>query len=157
MLYLFVGSHLLGNTMYPLSSHRKYHLCPDIPPLSFDGPSKHRATSSPLRIRPVHRPSPVSGLSKLPPFPFIVIGACTIPSGSDVTEIVTASGQWLSQSPIPKLFIQAIPGTQDPNQLAFNHTWPAQSKVSVRGHHTPQEDSPDEIGQAIASWLLQLQ
>jgi haloalkane dehalogenase len=76
---------------------------------------------------------------------------------ADVTEIVTASGQWLSQSLIPKLLIQATPGTQDPTQLAFNRTWPAQSEVSVRGHHTPQEDSPDEIGQAIASWLKQLQ
>ncbi|MBO0778035.1 MAG: haloalkane dehalogenase [Ktedonobacteraceae bacterium] len=76
---------------------------------------------------------------------------------TDVTEIVTASGLWLSQSPVPKLFIQAIPGTQDPQKVAFNHTWPAQTEVSVRGHHTPQEDSPDEIGQAIASWLQKLQ
>jgi haloalkane dehalogenase len=75
---------------------------------------------------------------------------------ADVTEIVTASGQWLSQSPIPKLFIQAVPGTQDPDKPAFNHTWPAQTAVRVRGHHTPQEDSPDEIGQAIANWLQQL-
>lgn len=72
---------------------------------------------------------------------------------ADVAEIVTASGTWLSQSSIPKLLIQAVPGTQDPNRVAFNRTWPAQSEVSVRGHHTPQEDSPDEIGQAIASWL----
>jgi haloalkane dehalogenase len=76
---------------------------------------------------------------------------------ADVTEIVTASGQWLSLSPIPKLFIQAVPGTQDPNKVAFNRTWPAQTEVSVRGHHTPQEDSPDEIGQAITSWLQQMQ
>ena len=74
----------------------------------------------------------------------------------DVSKIVTASGQWLAQSPIPKLLIQATPGTQDPSQFAFNRSWPAQSEVSVRGHHTPQEDSPDEIGQAIASWLQQL-
>lgn len=75
---------------------------------------------------------------------------------ADVTDIVTASGQWLSQSPIPKLFIQAVPGTRDPNQVAPNRAWPAQTEVSVRGHHTPQEDSPDEIGQAIASWLQHL-
>ncbi|HEY3992924.1 MAG TPA: haloalkane dehalogenase [Ktedonobacteraceae bacterium] len=74
---------------------------------------------------------------------------------ADVAEIVTASGQWLSQSPIPKLLIQAIPGTQDPSAAAFNRTWPAQSEVSVRGHHTLQEDSPDEIGQALANWLQQ--
>lgn len=75
---------------------------------------------------------------------------------ADVAEIVTASGQWLSQSPIPKLLIQAVPGTQDPDQPAFNHIWPMQNKVRVRGHHTPQEDSPDGIGQAIANWLQNL-
>lgn len=75
---------------------------------------------------------------------------------ADVVEIVTSSGQWLSQSPVPKLFIQAVPGTQNPDQVAFNRAWPAQSEVRVRGHHTPQEDSPDEIGQAIASWLQNL-
>lgn len=75
---------------------------------------------------------------------------------ADVTEIVTASGQWLAQSLIPKLLIQAVPGTQNPDQAAFNRTWPAQTEVSVRGHHTPQEDSPDEIGQALAQWLQQL-
>jgi len=76
---------------------------------------------------------------------------------ADVSEIVTASGQWLAQSAIPKLLIQAVPGTQDPRKVAFNRTWPVQTEVSVRGHHTPQEDSPDEIGQAIASWLQELQ
>ncbi|GHO89445.1 haloalkane dehalogenase [Dictyobacter formicarum] len=75
---------------------------------------------------------------------------------ADVAEIVTASGEWLSQSLVPKLLIQSVPGTQDPDQAAFNRTWPAQSEVRVRGHHTPQEDSPDEIGQAIASWLQKL-
>lgn len=76
---------------------------------------------------------------------------------ADVTEIVTASGQWLSHSPVPKLFIQAVPGTKTPQQYELYRTWPAQTEVSVRGHHTPQEDSPDEIGQAIASWLQHLQ
>jgi haloalkane dehalogenase len=75
---------------------------------------------------------------------------------ADVAEIVTASGQWLSQSLVPKLLIQAVPGTQGSDQAAFNRTWPAQNEVHVRGHHTPQEDSPDEIGQAIASWLQKL-
>jgi haloalkane dehalogenase len=75
---------------------------------------------------------------------------------ADVTEIVTAFGQWLSQSPIPKLLIAATPGTKPPNQYERYRTWPALSEVTVRGHHTPQEDSPDEIGQAIASWLQKI-
>ncbi|MEO7910803.1 MAG: haloalkane dehalogenase, partial [Roseiflexaceae bacterium] len=75
---------------------------------------------------------------------------------ADVTEIVTAFGKWLSGSHVPKLFIQANPGTKQPHHYEFYRTWPAQTEVSVRGHHTPQEDSPDEIGQAIASWLQHL-
>lgn len=75
---------------------------------------------------------------------------------AEVAEIVIASGHWLAQSPVPKLFIEAVPGTQDPNKVGANRAWPAQTMVSVRGHHTPQEDSPDEIGQAIAGWLKNL-
>lgn len=74
----------------------------------------------------------------------------------DVTEIVTTFGEWLSHSDIPKLLIQANPGTKQPEHYAFYRTWPRLDEVTVRGHHTPQEDSPDEIGQAIANWLRQL-
>jgi haloalkane dehalogenase len=72
---------------------------------------------------------------------------------ADVTEIVTAFGAWLSQSRIPKLYIKSEPGTASPKTIAFCRTWPAQTEVPVRGHHTPQEDSPDEIGEALARWL----
>jgi haloalkane dehalogenase len=72
---------------------------------------------------------------------------------ADVTEIVTAFGEWLASSPVPKLCIQATPGTKSPKQYERYRTWPALSEVTVRGHHTPQEDSPDEIGQAIENWL----
>ncbi len=75
---------------------------------------------------------------------------------ADVTEIVTTFGKWLSRSDVPKLCIQANPGTKQPKQYEFYRTWPQLREVSVRGHHTPQEDSPDEIGQAIASWLHNL-
>jgi hypothetical protein len=43
-----------------------------------------------------------------------------------------------------------------PNQREFCRTWPEQSEVIVQGLHNLQEDSPDEIGQAIASWLQNL-
>ncbi len=64
---------------------------------------------------------------------------------ADVTEIVTTFGKWLSRSDVPKLCIQANPGTKQPKQYEFYRTWPALSEITVRGHHTPQEDSPDEI------------
>lgn len=75
---------------------------------------------------------------------------------ADVTEIVTAYGEWLSHSDVPKLYIQGDPGRLQPSQHAFCRSWPAQSEVIVPGLHNIQEDSPDEIGQAIAGWLRQL-
>lgn len=76
---------------------------------------------------------------------------------SDVTEIVSAYGEWLASSPIPKLYIQGDPGRAQPSQHAFCSTWPAQSTVIVKGLHNLQEDSPDEIGQALSNWMQTLQ
>jgi haloalkane dehalogenase len=75
---------------------------------------------------------------------------------ADVTKIVTAYGEWLTSSPIPKLYIQGDPGRLQPSQQAFCNSWHAQSTVIVKGLHNLQEDSPDEIGQAIANWLQHL-
>ena len=75
---------------------------------------------------------------------------------AEVTEIVTTYGAWLSSSSIPKLFIQSDPGTMPPSHLEFCHSWPAQSEIIVRGRHYPQEDSPDEVGSALAAWLHNL-
>jgi len=75
---------------------------------------------------------------------------------AEVTEIVTAYGEWLSRSDVPKLYIQGDPGRAQPSQHAFCSTWPAQSTAIVKGLHNLQEDSPDEIGQAFASWLQQV-
>jgi haloalkane dehalogenase len=72
----------------------------------------------------------------------------------DVTEIVLAYGEWLSTSPVPKLFVNAEPGAiLTGRQREFCRTWPNQTEVTVRGTHFIQEDSPDEIGRAIADWL----
>ena len=76
---------------------------------------------------------------------------------AEVTEIVTAYGEWLSRSDVPKLYIQGDPGRLQPSQHEFCRTWPAQSEVIVRGLHNLQEDSPDEIGTALAAWLQHLE
>ncbi|SRR6266545_700060 len=76
---------------------------------------------------------------------------------ADVIEIVTAYGEWLSRSDIPKLYIQGEPGTMAQSSRDFCRTWPAQSEITVRGRHYPQEDSPDEIGMALATWLQNLE
>jgi len=73
---------------------------------------------------------------------------------ADVVAIVEQYGRWLSQSSVPKLFINADPGAilrGEPRE--FCRSWPNQTEVTVKGIHFVQEDSPDDIGRAIADWL----
>jgi haloalkane dehalogenase len=76
---------------------------------------------------------------------------------ADIAEIVTTYGAWLAHSPIPKLFILSEPGTMSPSAREFCRAWSAQSEVTVAGRHYPQEDSPDQVGQAIGRWLATFQ
>ena len=77
---------------------------------------------------------------------------------ADVTEIVGSYAAWLSESPVPKLFVNAEPGAiLVGEQREFCRTWPNQTEVTVPGIHFIQEDSPDEIGRAIAEWFRTLQ
>ena len=76
---------------------------------------------------------------------------------ADVVEIAGDYSRWLSANDIPKLFINADPGTiLTGAQREFCRSWPNQREVTVKGYHFIQEDSPDEIGQAIAEWLTSL-
>jgi haloalkane dehalogenase len=71
----------------------------------------------------------------------------------DVHEIVTSYSNWLMETEIPKLFINADPGAiLTGAQREFCRTFPTQQEVTVKGNHFLQEDSPDEIGEAIADW-----
>jgi haloalkane dehalogenase len=73
---------------------------------------------------------------------------------ADVVAIAEAYARWLAQSDIPKLFVNAEPGTiLTGAQRAFCRRWPNQQEVTVNGSHFIQEDSPNEIGQAIAAFL----
>ena len=76
---------------------------------------------------------------------------------ADVALIVQAYADWLSQSAVPKLFVNADPGAiLIGPQRDFCRTWPNQREVTVKGSHFIQENSPDQIGQALAAWLAQL-
>ncbi len=73
---------------------------------------------------------------------------------AEVVGIVQAYGDWLKASDTPKLFINAEPGAiLTGPQRDFCRSWPNQVEVTVKGIHFIQEDSPDEIGTAIADWL----
>ena len=73
----------------------------------------------------------------------------------EMVELVTEYGRWLERSvALPKLFINAEPGSiLVGRQREYCRTWPHQKEVTVPGKHFIQEDSPSEIGQAIAEWL----
>ena len=76
---------------------------------------------------------------------------------ADVAEIVADYAAWLSESSVPKLFVNAEPGAiLTGEQREFCRTWPNQTEVTVPGIHFIQEDSPDEIGCALAEWLRTL-
>ena len=72
---------------------------------------------------------------------------------ADVVEIVARYSEWLRHSTVPKLFVDADPGailTGPMRELC--RTFPNQREVTVRGVHFVQEDSPQEIGEAVRAW-----
>jgi haloalkane dehalogenase len=75
----------------------------------------------------------------------------------DVASIVRDYGRWLRESDLPKLFVNADPGSiLTGSQREFCRSWPNQTEVTVPGLHFIQEDSPDEIGSAIRKWYQAL-
>ena len=76
---------------------------------------------------------------------------------ADVHAIVSDYGRWLASSDLPKLFVNANPGSILTGAARdFCRSWPNQTEVTVSGIHFIQEDSPDEIGRAIRSWYQAL-
>ena len=76
---------------------------------------------------------------------------------ADVVDIVSDNESWLSQSDVPKLFINGQPGTLARGRLReIIGRWPNQTEVSVKGRKLLQEDSPDEIGTAIVKFVKEV-
>jgi haloalkane dehalogenase len=77
---------------------------------------------------------------------------------ADVNAIVTAYADWLAKSDVPKLFLKAEPGLllAGGANLDFARSLRAQTEVTIAGVHFVQEDSPNEIGRAVADWLEKL-
>lgn len=73
---------------------------------------------------------------------------------ADVVAIVEDYGRWMATSSVPKLFINAEPGSLlIGGSRDFCRAWPNQHEVSVRGIHFIQEDTPTEIGAALGEFL----
>ena len=77
---------------------------------------------------------------------------------ADVSAIAADYADWLAASDVPKLFLKAEPGAILTNDRLVNlvRGWPALTEKTVAGIHFVQEDSPDEIGRTIASWMSKL-
>lgn len=75
----------------------------------------------------------------------------------NIVALVNEYGAFMAESELPKLFINADPGSilVGP-QREFCRSWPNQQEVTVKGLHFIQEDSPVEIGQAVATWLTNI-
>lgn len=73
----------------------------------------------------------------------------------EMVDLVSSYGQWMAGNhTLPKLFINAEPGSILTGKARdFCRSWPNQTEVTVKGTHFIQEDSPKEIGQAVAQWL----
>jgi len=76
---------------------------------------------------------------------------------ADVVAIADAYSRWLATSDVPKLFVNADPGViLTGPQREFCRRWPNQREITVRGSHFVQEDSPHEIGRALAEFVARL-
>ena len=73
---------------------------------------------------------------------------------ADVHAVVQDYANWLASSSTPKLFIDGDPGFILAGAARdFCRAWPNQREVRAKGLHFLQEDSPQEIGEAIARFV----
>lgn len=119
-------------------------------------PSAVMRELTPEEMEAYRRPFSEPGESRRPTLTFpreLPIGG----QPSDVHAAMAAYSEWMSTNDLPKLFVNATPGAiLNDAERAFCRTWKNQTEVTVTGTHYIQEDSPDEIGQALRAWFKAL-
>jgi haloalkane dehalogenase len=76
---------------------------------------------------------------------------------AEVVALVNEYRNWLEESDVPKLFVNAEPGAILTGRIRdYVRSWPNQTEITVPGVHFIQEDSPDEIGSAVAQFVRRL-
>jgi haloalkane dehalogenase len=76
---------------------------------------------------------------------------------AEVVAVVEEYRSWLAESAMPKLFINADPGAIVTGRIRdYVRSWRDLTEITVPGVHFIQEDSPDEIGTALAQFVRQL-
>lgn len=74
-------------------------------------------------------------------------------SPRDVVEEVEGWQRWLASEEVPKLFVNAEPGLLLTGAMREEcRGWANQQEVTVEGIHLLPEDSPDDLGGALAEW-----
>ena len=74
-----------------------------------------------------------------------------------VVEEVRKNAEFHKVSEIPKLFVNADPGSiLVGDQREFARSWKNQKEVTVQGSHFIQEDSSEEIGTALRDFIQNL-
>ena len=116
-------------------------------------PSSILRTLDPAELDEYRRPFAAPGEDRRPTLTW----PRQIPVGgepADVVAVVADYADWLAGADVPKLFVNADPGSILVGaQREFCRTWPNQTEVTVPGLHFIQEDSPDLIGTAVSTWL----
>ena len=76
---------------------------------------------------------------------------------AEVVALVHEYRGWLEESDVPKLFVNAEPGAILTGRIReYVRSWPNQAEITVPGVHFIQEDSPHEIGSAVAQFVRRL-
>ena len=76
----------------------------------------------------------------------------------DVHDILDKGAQHQAHSDVPKLFVNAEPGSLlVGSQRKGVRRWPALTEVTVPAGHLVPEDAPDELGRALAGWIAGLE
>jgi haloalkane dehalogenase len=76
---------------------------------------------------------------------------------AEVVALVNEYRGWLEESDVPKLFVNAEPGAILTGRIReYVLSWPNQAEITVPGVHFIQEDSPHEIGSAVAQFVRRL-
>jgi haloalkane dehalogenase len=74
---------------------------------------------------------------------------------ANVVAIADKYAKFMAQSDMPKLFINAEPGSILVGKMRdFCRSWKNQTEITVAGSHFIQEDSPHEIGEALSNWVV---
>jgi haloalkane dehalogenase len=74
-----------------------------------------------------------------------------------VVRIVQSYSDWLANSRLPKLFVNADPGALLTGRLrSIRRSWPNRTEITVPGYHVLPEDSPHQLGVAVPEFVTKV-